>query len=148
VSCLLEGVAEGGALKDTKFIANGSCNNKNRLRKMAFLQRTIGAVRQGVLAHLRVSPTLPSDAVAPVSLQFLRGFAEASYLDKSEVTDRVLSVVKNFEKVDDGKVGDPLFVGRENSIFVWASQPALLKYAAVDASYDGHGAFVPMVHSC
>jgi hypothetical protein len=32
-----------------------------------------------------------------------RTFA-TSYLDKGEVTDRVLNVVKNFDKVDQGKV--------------------------------------------
>lgn len=71
------------------------------------LQRTFAAVRQGVLANVRLTPNFQtSEAVAPVSLQFLRGFADASYLDKNEVTDRVLNVVKHFDKVDDGKVSD------------------------------------------
>ena len=74
---------------------------------MSFLQRTYSAVRQGVLANIRLTPThwkSTSEAVTPFSVQFLRGFAEASYLDKKDVTDRVLNVVKNFEKVDEGKV--------------------------------------------
>lgn len=73
---------------------------------MAFLQRTVSAVRQGVLNKVRLSPNfvLQSETAAPLSLQFIRSFADASYLDKNEVTDRVLNVVKNFEKVDDGKV--------------------------------------------
>lgn len=75
--------------------------------KMAFLQRTFAAVRQGVLNNVRLTPGIgmQSEAMAPVSLQFLRFFAaDASYLDKKDVTDRVINVVKNFEKVDAGKV--------------------------------------------
>ena len=73
---------------------------------MALLQRAFAAVRQGVLNNVRLTPGIPmqSEAVAPVSLQFLRFFADASYLDKNEVTERVLNVVKNFEKVDSAKV--------------------------------------------
>ena len=74
---------------------------------MALLQRTFAAVRQGVLGQMRLAPSLglQSEAAAPMSLQFLRMFAaDASYLDKKDVTDRVLNVVKNFEKVDEGKV--------------------------------------------
>ncbi|KAL4535698.1 hypothetical protein Ndes2526B_g06585 [Nannochloris sp. 'desiccata'] len=74
---------------------------------MAFLQRTFAAVRQGVLNNVRLTPGIgmQSEAMAPVSLQFLRFFAaDASYLDKKDVTDRVINVVKNFEKVDAGKV--------------------------------------------
>lgn len=33
-----------------------------------------------------------------------RTFASGGYLDKGEVTDRVLAVVKAFDKVDAGKV--------------------------------------------
>lgn len=64
------------------------------------------ALRAGVLATARVplNPSLAQQAAAPASLQFWRGFADASYLDKQEVTDRVLGVVKNFEKVEEGKV--------------------------------------------
>ena len=74
---------------------------------MALLQRAFAAVRQGVLANVRLAPGIPlqtEQAAAPLSLQFLRFFAHASYLDKNEVTDRVLNVVKNFEKVDAAKV--------------------------------------------
>ena len=75
---------------------------------MALLQRTFAAVRQGVLNNIRLTPgiTLQSQAAAPISLNFLRFFGDASYLDKSEVTDRVINVVKNFDKVDAGKVSD------------------------------------------
>ena len=52
---------------------------------MALLQRAFAAVRQGVLNNVRLTPGIPmqSEAVAPVSLQFLRFFADASYLDKN-----------------------------------------------------------------
>ena len=33
----------------------------------------------------------------------LRSFASGTYLDKAQVTDRVLNVVKNFAKVDPAK---------------------------------------------
>ena len=73
---------------------------------MALLQRAIAGVRQGVLGSVRLSPNyaVASAAAAPLSLQVLRNFADASYLDKKEVTDRVLNVVKNFDKIDAGKV--------------------------------------------
>jgi hypothetical protein len=64
-------------------------------------------LRRAVLSSVRVPPNLSlaqQQTAAPLSLQFWRGFADASYLNKSEVTDRVLGVVKNFEKVDAGKV--------------------------------------------
>ena len=66
---------------------------------MALLQ----AIKQGVLASLRVP--VAHQAAAPTSLFLLRGFAaDASYLDKKDVTDRVLNTVKGFEKVDAGAV--------------------------------------------
>lgn len=56
-----------------------------------------------MLAQLRMGP--PQPLAAPLSLQFwVRGYADASYLAKDEVTDRVLSIVKNFGKVEAGKV--------------------------------------------
>lgn len=75
---------------------------------MSVLQRALGVVKQGVLGNVRLQANfdmaLSAAASSPVSLQLLRRFADASYLDKSEVTDRVLNVVKNFEKVDPAKV--------------------------------------------
>jgi NADH dehydrogenase (ubiquinone) 1 alpha/beta subcomplex 1 len=70
------------------------------------MQRVFAAVRQGVLGRVRLQPTwaMGAAAASPLSLQFLRGFADASFLDKKDVTDRVLNVVKNFEKVDAAKV--------------------------------------------
>ncbi|KAL6775786.1 ACP1 [Auxenochlorella protothecoides x Auxenochlorella symbiontica] len=63
---------------------------------MAFLQRTVAAVRQGVVARLNLNAT--------PSLTSLRGFAAASYLDKDEVVKRVTDVIKNFDRVDGSKV--------------------------------------------
>ncbi|CAN7086925.1 unnamed protein product [Brassica oleracea var. botrytis] len=63
------------------------------------------AARNALLRYLRVnvnpSPALPSSSV------LLRRFSEevrGSFLDKSDVTDRVISVVKNFQRVDPSKV--------------------------------------------
>ncbi|KAF2595252.1 hypothetical protein F2Q70_00044913 [Brassica cretica] len=62
------------------------------------------AARNALLRYLRVSvnpsPALPSSSV------LLRRFSEevrGSFLDKSDVTDRVISVVKNFQRVDPSK---------------------------------------------
>ena len=70
---------------------------------MAALRNSLQALRQGVLAAVRL-PANPSFAqqAAPA---LARGFAaEGSYLDKQQVQDRVLQVVKAFEKVEEGKV--------------------------------------------
>lgn len=68
------------------------------------------AARGALLRYLRVNvdPTIPSprECALPFSV-LLRRFSEevrGSFLDKSEVTDRVLTVVKKFEKVDPSKV--------------------------------------------
>ncbi|CAL9239262.1 unnamed protein product [Arabidopsis halleri] len=68
------------------------------------------AARGALLRYLRVNvnPTIQNhrECVLPFSV-LLRRFSEevrGSFLDKSEVTDRVLSVVKNFQKVDPSKV--------------------------------------------
>lgn len=66
---------------------------------MALVQRALSQLRGAVLSRMSLGAV-----AAPVSLAVFRGFAaEASYLDKNEVTDRVLNVVKGFEKVDAGK---------------------------------------------
>ncbi len=40
---------------------------------------------------------------APAVATALRSFASGTYLDKAQVTDRVMAVVKNFSKVDPAK---------------------------------------------
>ncbi|EOY09696.1 Mitochondrial acyl carrier protein 2 isoform 2, partial [Theobroma cacao] len=72
------------------------------------------AVRGALLKHLRVNATPLARNPNPTShglfaLTFnaiRRRFCDevkGSFLDKSEVTDRVISVVKNFQKVDPSK---------------------------------------------
>lgn len=74
------------------------------------------AARSALLKHLRVQlRILPRDSVSSFALSlnnlFARRFASdqarGSFLDKSEVRDRVISVVKNFQKVDPAKLIDP-----------------------------------------
>uniref|UniRef100_A0A1J3F050 Acyl carrier protein n=1 Tax=Noccaea caerulescens TaxID=107243 RepID=A0A1J3F050_NOCCA len=72
------------------------------------------ASRNALLKYLRVNVTPSLQSSGATSHQFaaplyvlLRRFSEevrGSFLDKSEVTDRVLSVVKNFQKVEPSKV--------------------------------------------
>jgi NADH dehydrogenase (ubiquinone) 1 alpha/beta subcomplex 1 len=69
---------------------------------------TVAAFKQGLLRHLRVpiqQQSLFGSAVAPgTSLSLWRGFAGGGYLDKDDVTQRVLEVTKHFEKIDPAKV--------------------------------------------
>lgn len=67
------------------------------------------AARSALLKYLRVpvKPSLPCGPPLPSFGLALRRFSEevrGSFLDKSEVTDRVVTVVKNFQKVDPSKV--------------------------------------------
>ncbi|CBI17603.3 hypothetical protein VitviT2T_005433 [Vitis vinifera] len=69
------------------------------------------AARNALLKYLRVEARrLPQNPNVPFQLSFnliRRHFSEeirGTFLDKSEVTDRVISVVKNFQKVDPSKV--------------------------------------------
>ncbi|RVW70162.1 Acyl carrier protein 2, mitochondrial [Vitis vinifera] len=68
------------------------------------------AARNALLKYLRVEARrLPQNPNVPFQLSFnliRRHFSEeirGTFLDKSEVTDRVISVVKNFQKVDPSK---------------------------------------------
>ncbi|KAG8380330.1 hypothetical protein BUALT_Bualt06G0004400 [Buddleja alternifolia] len=71
------------------------------------------AARNALLKHLRVHvnrapPHHDRSACAGGLSQLIRRHfsyeARGSFLEKSEVTDRVLSVVKNFQKLDPSKV--------------------------------------------
>lgn len=71
------------------------------------LARAAAQLRSAVLGSIRVpaSPLVAARELgAPLSLQFARCFAEGTYLDKGQVTDRILELVKNFEKVEPSKV--------------------------------------------
>lgn len=72
------------------------------------MARALTAVRTGVLSHLRVQASLTATQhqAGPAAWQSVRGFA-GTYLDKNEVTERILNVVKNFETVDQSKVSPP-----------------------------------------
>ena len=72
------------------------------------LAQALATARRGVLSHLRVPVNFAATQhqAGPVSWQCVRGFA-GTYLDKNEVTERILNVVKNFEKVDQSKAGQP-----------------------------------------
>ncbi len=69
------------------------------------LARALASLRTGVLLHVSIPVSAGSlQAVGACgSLQLVRHFAEGTYLDKSEVEERVLKAVKNFDKVDPSK---------------------------------------------
>ena len=68
----------------------------------------LSSLRASVLRHISVpsqGAAAQQSLGAACSLIFRRGFAEGTYLDKGQVTDRVLEVTKNFgSKVDSSKV--------------------------------------------
>lgn len=70
------------------------------------LARTVAKLQSTVLQHARVAPTA-------CEYGFLQGsvarFFGSGYLDRNQVTERILSSVKNFEKVDPNKVFPALF---------------------------------------
>nr|GFB89098.1 acyl carrier protein 2, mitochondrial-like [Tanacetum cinerariifolium] len=72
----------------------------------------MAAARNTLLKYLRVTVTRPSSSAQNpsrliASNLFRRHFSteevRGSFLDKSEVTDRVVTCVKNFQKVDPSK---------------------------------------------
>ncbi|KAM0948777.1 putative Acyl carrier protein (ACP) [Dioscorea sansibarensis] len=71
----------------------------------------MAAVRSAVLKHLRVRASLSPLQVPALTIsrvfaarRFFSEEVKGSFLDKYEVTDRVITVVKNFQKVDPSKV--------------------------------------------
>ena len=71
----------------------------------------MAAARRALLAHLRVPAVHPAAAegTIPAARRLLSSTTEetkGSFLDKGEVADRVLSVVKNFQKVEPSKVSE------------------------------------------
>eukprot|EP00897_Mesotaenium_endlicherianum_P004397 jgi/Mesen1/3986/ME000210S03230 len=72
-----------------------------------FVQPACEVVRSSVLQHLRLSSgsLRSAQSVLPGTRRlFAENAAAGTFLDKQEVTDRVLTVVKNFQKVDPSKV--------------------------------------------
>ena len=66
------------------------------------LSQAASSIRALVLRHMRIP--IQTNAGAASSLAIFRGFAGGSYLDKDDVTQRVLHVAKHFQRVDPGKV--------------------------------------------
>ncbi|KAK8925626.1 hypothetical protein KSP39_PZI017988 [Platanthera zijinensis] len=68
----------------------------------------MAAMRHALLKHLRLRAGVPLPPPAASSFShLLRRFSEeirGTFLDKAEVTDRIIKVVKNFQKVDPSKV--------------------------------------------
>jgi NADH dehydrogenase (ubiquinone) 1 alpha/beta subcomplex 1, acyl-carrier protein len=65
------------------------------------------AVRAAVLRHMRLGvqgQVVAAGGLGAASLAFARGFAGGHFLDKGEVTERVLNVTKHFEKIQADKV--------------------------------------------
>ncbi|CAD7695900.1 unnamed protein product [Ostreobium quekettii] len=67
------------------------------------LPRCLSAIGSGVLRRIRLSPGRP-DRIGWAGALGARGIAEGAFLGRAEVTDRVIAVVKNHEKVDQSKV--------------------------------------------
>lgn len=67
----------------------------------------VSVVRNSILRRVRLPPECPevSRPIGSLGATWgLRWMAEGTFLDKNDVTDRVLSVIKNHEKVDQSKV--------------------------------------------
>jgi len=71
--------------------------------KMALAQ-ALSTIRSGVISNIRLPVGGLQAASGSLSGVFSRSFAEGTYLNKDDVTERVLSVVKNFDKADPAKV--------------------------------------------
>lgn len=79
------------------------------------LARALSSLRASVLSRVSIpvhGSSLQTAGTRP-SLVFLRGFAEGTYLDKTEVEERVVNAIKNFDKVDPSKVRGSLSAGGE-----------------------------------
>lgn len=92
------------------------------------LARTVARLQHAVLQNARLAPVAFEHS-------FLQGgglrFFGSGYLDRNQVTERILSSVKNFEKVDPNKV---------NSALCWtvtSKQSESREWSA--ASLSGHG---------
>eukprot|EP01025_Chloroclados_australasicus_P018095 TRINITY_DN1937_c0_g1_i2.p2 TRINITY_DN1937_c0_g1~~TRINITY_DN1937_c0_g1_i2.p2 ORF type:complete len:125 (-),score=14.19 TRINITY_DN1937_c0_g1_i2:204-578(-) len=66
------------------------------------LVRAASAIRQSLSQHLRLASSALETSQQAGS--WLARYYAAGYLDKNQVTDRVITAVKNFSKVDPNKV--------------------------------------------
>lgn len=65
------------------------------------LVRAFASLRQQLLSHIQI-PLNPAHLAAPAVGTWhggLRRFADSTYLDKGQVTDRILNVIKNFDSI-------------------------------------------------
>ncbi|BDA40973.1 probable acyl carrier protein, mitochondrial [Coccomyxa sp. Obi] len=62
------------------------------------------SLRSSLLTRVSIPVNRVQVVGAASTLSLVRAFSESTYLDKNVVTDRVLNVVKNFDKVDPSKV--------------------------------------------
>ena len=67
------------------------------------LRQGLKSIHASLLNYFRA---YPQQLTVPCSLVFLRRLAEGTFLDRQNVTERVLHVVRHFEKIDPDKV-DP-----------------------------------------
>lgn len=65
------------------------------------LARAFAGLRQQVLSHVRipVNPVFAAAATGAGCIGAIRRFADSTYLDKKEVTERILNVIKNFDNI-------------------------------------------------
>ena len=69
------------------------------------LARCLADLRGSLLSRLQLPASVSLESLGqPVSLSLFRGFAESTYIDKNQVTERILNVIKKHEKVDQAKV--------------------------------------------
>lgn len=106
------------------------------------LAGALSGLRSAVLANVRLHVGISSRAQQTVGgaacLTLLRGFAEGTYLDKGQVTERILDVVKNFDKVEPSKVSSTVSV-RSGEVGVQQSILIIILYAKMHWSSDRQG---------
>ena len=68
------------------------------------LAQALAGIRLGVLRHAGVPISSCQAAAGGLTTILSRAFAEGTYLNKNDVTDRILNVVKHFDKIEPGKV--------------------------------------------
>lgn len=105
--CLATAAPVGGVQVRTSLLrpraARACANTRSRSRRL--LRACLRRPQNAPLLRSRVRAALWPPVVTPLPLaRPSRPSAAQTFLDKAEVTDRVLSVLKNFEKVDPAKV--------------------------------------------
>ena len=68
---------------------------------MMALRHGLQNAKASLLSYFR---QVPENSLAPFGALFARSLAEGTFLDRNNVTERVLHVVRHFEKIDPAKV--------------------------------------------